>query len=457
MTDSELKSFTLAGALRMIRERKISTTELTDAVLRRIERLNGDFDAFITTIGEQSTAHRPPLQGIPLSVKDLFDTAGVRTTAGSKLFADRIPEHDATVVRKLKQAGAAIVGKTNLHEFAFGLTTVNPHYGAARNPWDPQRTTGGSSGGSACAVALGMGLGSVGSDTGGSIRIPASLCGIVGLKPTYGRVSMSGAVPLSWSFDHAGPMTRTVEAAAVLLEIIAGHDTADAGTSTAPVPLYTAALTGDVKNVRVGIPNSFFFENLARPVEAALQSALKDLERLGARLIEIEIPSLAIHRAVWLQIATPEAYSYHERHLDEHSELFGADVLARLEPATQLLSIDYVRAQRARTAIKEECRQLFETVDVIVTPTVPIPAPLIEDLNKPWGNGPETALAALARFTRFFNVAGVPAISIPCGFTSDGLPVGMQIAGRAFDESMVLRVADAYEQHARWFERVPAI
>jgi aspartyl-tRNA(Asn)/glutamyl-tRNA(Gln) amidotransferase subunit A len=470
MTDTELKKLTLVDTAQMIAQRKISAREMADAVISRIEHLNPDFRAFITVMhpansddprspdGKAHSLHKTGLlAGVPISVKDLYDTKGIRTTAGSKVFAERIPREDATVVAKLKDAGAVIVGKNNLHEFAFGVTTVNPHYGIARNPWDRECISGGSSGGSASAVALSMGFGSMGSDTGGSIRIPASLCGIVGLKPTYGRVSLRGIVPLSWSLDHAGPMTRTVQDAAVLMDVIAGYDSRDPYSRNVDRPRYTDALTGGIKGVRVGIPDKFFYEHLAPPVETAIHAAIRTLEKLGAEIIRIDVPGVAIHRATWLQIASPEAYSYHEVHLRNKATLYGADVRGRLEAGRALLSIDYVRAQRARTLIKEQCRQLFDTVDVIVTPTVPIPAPRICDLDKPWGNGPETSVASLTRFTRFFSVVGLPSISIPCGFTPEGLPVGMQIAGKAFDEFTVLRVAHAYEQDARWFERRPTI
>jgi len=469
MTDADLKNLTLADTAKMIAQRLVSPREIADAVISRIERLNPDLRAFITVIRPDNLddkreagakAHgneTRPLLGVPVSVKDLYDTKDVRTTAGSRVFAERIPEEDATVVKKLKNAGAVIVGKNNLHEFAFGVTTVNPHYGIARNPWDRERVSGGSSGGSASAVALGMGFGSLGSDTGGSIRIPASLCGVVGLKPTYGRVSLRGVVPLSWSLDHAGPLTRTVQDAALLMDVIAGYDSRDPYSRNVDMPRFTDALTGGIKGVRVGIPNNFFYEHLAPAVETAIHAAVHNLEKLGAEIVPIDVPSVAIHRATWLQIASPEAYSYHEFHLRNNAALYGADVRGRLEAGRALLSIDYVRAQRARTLIKEQYRQLFDTVDVIVTPTTPIPAPRIEDLQKPWGSGPETSVASLTRFTRFYSVVGVPAISIPCGFTPEGLPVGMQIAGKAFDESTVLRIAHAYEQDARWFERRPTI
>jgi aspartyl-tRNA(Asn)/glutamyl-tRNA(Gln) amidotransferase subunit A len=458
MTDAELQKLTLANAVQLIAQKKISAEELTAAALSRLERLNSEVRAFITAMErDSSNAHKSPLKGVPISIKDLYDTRGVRTTAGSKVFAERIPGEDAAVVQMLKDGGAVIVGKTNMHEFAFGVTTVNPHYGTARNPWDRERISGGSSGGSAVAVTLGMGLASLGSDTGGSIRIPASLCGIVGLKPTYGRVSLRGVVPLSWSLDHPGPMTRTVEDAALLMEIIAGYDPLDPYSRNVPVPRYTSALTGNIQGVRIGIPNNYFFQDLAPPVESALQQAIRALERLGAQLVHVDVPGIATHRGTWLQIASPEAYSYHELHLKKDPSLYGADVRGRLEAGRALLSIDYVRAQRTRTRMKEQCKRLFDAVDVIVTPTVPITAPRIEDLHKPWGTGPETAALSLARFTRFFNIVGLPAISIPCGFDFEGLPIGMQIAGKAFDESTVMRVAHAYEQTTKWFERRPAV
>jgi aspartyl-tRNA(Asn)/glutamyl-tRNA(Gln) amidotransferase subunit A len=440
MTDAELLKLTLGSAIRLIAERKTSAEELIAAVLSRIERLNPEMRAFITPI-------TPEKAGLPVSVKDLYDTKGIRTTAGSKIFENRVPEDDATVVKKLKDAGAVIIGKTNLHEFAYGVTTINPHYGVAPNPWNRGRISGGSSGGSASAVALGMGLASLGTDTGGSIRIPAALCGIVGLKPTYGRVSVHGVIPLSWSFDHAGPMTRTVEDAAILLEIISGYDPLDPYSRNVDVPRYTEALKSDIKSLRIGIPVNYFFEKVAPAVDEAVRAAVRNLERLGANIVDVEVPDISVHRATWLQIASPEAYSFHEQYLQKEGELYGADVRGRLEAGRVLRSVDYVRAQRVRTMMKHNCRKLFETVDVIVTPTVPVPAPRIEEA--------QSVARSLTQFTRYFNIVGLPAISIPCGFTYDGLPIGIQIAGKAFDESTVLRVAHAYEQDARWFERRP--
>lgn len=469
MTESQLTSLTLANVAAMIASRTVSPVEVTRAVLARTERLNGAMQALITITkdhaleaarkaeGEIARGYRLPLHGVPVSIKDLFDTKGVKTTAGAKVFAKRVPETNATVVDKLNEAGAVIIGKTNLHEFAFGVTTVNPHYGTTKNPWDQSRIAGGSSGGSACAVAAGLGFGSIGSDTGGSIRIPASLCGIAGLKPTYGRVSVHGAVPLCWSLDHVGPMARTVEDVAILLRAIAGPDSKDSYSRKVDVPDYLQALTGTIKGISIGIPREYFYENLAPDVEAAVAHALRVLEKLGAHLREIRLPNVPVHRAVWLNIASPEAYSFHEPYLKASAAEYGADVRGRLEPGRELLAVDYVRAQRTRGMMKEECLKLFREVSVIVTPTIPIAAPRIDDLDKLWAGVPETAAASLSRYTRFFNIVGFPAISIPCGFTTDGLPIGIQIAGKPFDESTVLRVSHAYEQEARWYERRPPV
>jgi aspartyl-tRNA(Asn)/glutamyl-tRNA(Gln) amidotransferase subunit A len=456
MKQAELKQLTLASAASLIRSREISPVELVGATLERIEDLNERMRAFITVTadealerarmaervivgGPRSINEVSPLHGIPLSIKDLFDTRGIRTTAGSKVFANRVPTEDSAVVKKLQEAGSAIIGKTNMHEFAFGTTTVNPHYGTALNPWDSQRISGGSSGGSASSLAMSMGLGSIGSDTGGSIRIPASMCGIVGLKPTHGRISLEGTIPLSWTFDHAGPMARTVEDVAILFKVVSGHDCLQ-------------DLTREIRGVRVGIPLTYFYERFHPEVENAVRRSLKALERLGAQLVEVDLPSAPEQRRIFDQIVGPEAYVYHEPLLSAHGDLYGADVKSRIEPGATMLSVDYVRALRSQHVMKRECDQIFETADVVVTPTLPISAPRIDALHSPWGTESETAIASLTRFTRPFNIVGLPTVSIPCGFTTDGLPIGLQITGRAFDEALVLRVAHAYEQDAKWFQ-----
>jgi aspartyl-tRNA(Asn)/glutamyl-tRNA(Gln) amidotransferase subunit A len=466
MIESDLKKLTLATAAGLIRRKELSSVELTEAVLGRVARLNDRMRAFITVTADRAmdrarTADREsmegrtigPLHGVPVSLKDLYDTKGIPTTAGSKVFASRVPAEDGTVVQKMKEAGAVVIGKANLHEFAYGVTTINPHYGTARNPWNPDYISGGSSGGSASAVAMSMGFGSLGSDTGGSIRIPASVCGIVGLKPTYGRCSLHGVVPLSWSMDHPGPMGQTVEDVALLLGVIAGYDPADPFSQNKPVPAYLAALSGNIKGLRIGVPRLYFFDDLAAEVEAAIQAALKTLTRLGANVVDIHLPSAPLQRGIWSQIASPEAFSYHEKFLEAHGPEYGTDVRSRIEVGRLLLSIDYVRAQRARTLMKEECQKALQSVDVIVVPSLPITPPRIDQTTVQRGSVKEPTGVALTRCTRHFNVIGFPAISIPCGFTANGLPIGMQIAGRAFDEATVLRAAHAYEQDARWFER----
>ena len=443
MPDHELDNLTLCGAIRLIQQKQVSASELRKAAFARIERLNPEVRAFITVMRDEvARDNTAPLFGVPISVKDLYDTKGVRTTAGAKLYADRIPDEDSPAVAKLRLAGAGIIGKTNLHEFAYGVTTINPHFGTALNPWDRERIPGGSSGGSAVAVALNMGLASLGTDTGGSIRIPASLCGIVGLKPTYGRVSTQGIVPLSWSLDHPGPMTKTVEDAALLLQIIADE--------RIPVPKYTDALTGNVRGLRIGIPKSHFYENLDPDVANAMEASLGTFESLGARMMHVDLPAASVQLDTWIQIGGAEAFAYHEQNLKEHADMYGADVRTRLETGRALLSVNHVRAQQTRAMMQVECAKILQNCDVLITPTVPIPAPRINGLEQP-------VIASLTRFTRYFNLTGQPAISVPCGFTPGGLPIGMQIAGRVFDEETVLRAAHAYEQNARWFERRPPI
>jgi len=463
MTDQDLKKLTLGSAAVLIRKKEIKPTELTEAVLHRIGRLNDHMRAFITVMADRAmdqarvaesglvrNTNVGVLHGVPMSLKDLFDTNGVRTTAGAKVFTDRIPTEDATVVRKVQDAGAVIVGKANLHEAAFGVTTINPHFGTARNPWNPDHISGGSSGGSAAAVALSLGFGSLGSDTGGSIRIPASICGVVGLKPTYGRCSLRGVVPLSWSMDHPCPIARTVEDVAILLEAMSGHDPLDPSSRDTPVPHYLEALTGNLRGLRIGIPTTYFFESLEPEVESALKDALKAFQKLGATIHEVQLKTSTLQRGIWSQIACPEAYSFHERYLETQGEQYGADVRGRIEVGRLLLSIDYVRAQRARTLMKEEMKQVLKSVDVIVTPTIPVPPPRIDAPTIQQGNVRVPVGVALTRFTRHFNLTGQPCISVPCGFTQDGLPLGMQIAGRPFDEATVLRAAHAYEQEAQW-------
>jgi aspartyl-tRNA(Asn)/glutamyl-tRNA(Gln) amidotransferase subunit A len=463
--ESDLKKLTLSAAAKLIRQKQISPVELTESILRRVDSLNDRMRPFITVTAEPALAMARAaehdvvqgkasgiLHGVPISLKDLYDTKGIRTTAGSKVFESRVPTEDCTIAQKLYSAGAVLIGKTNLHEFAYGTTNVNSHFGTARNPWNPEYITGGSSGGSASAVALSLGFGSMGSDTGGSIRIPASLCGVVGLKPTYGRSSLRGIIPLSWSLDHPGPLGQTVEDIALLFGVTAGHDPGDPYSADKP-PSSLKTLDGKIKGLRVGIPRSYFFDNLDPQVQSAIDAALKTFQQLGASLRDVELKMAPLQRGIWGQIACPEAYSFHEQLLKDRGQDYGADVRSRLQVGRLLLSADYVRAQRARTLMREEARRVFETVDVLVTPTVPITPPRIGQGSAQRGSVSEPVGVSLTRCTRHFNVTGQPAISLPCGFTTDGLPIGLQIAGRPFEESTILQAAYAYEQDARWFER----
>jgi len=364
-----------------------------------------------------------------------------------KAISENVASEDAEATARLKAAGTVVLGKLNLHEFAFGATGVNPHYGAARNPWDLERITGGSSSGSGASVAAGECAAALGTDTGGSIRIPASLCGIVGLKPTYGRVSKRGVLPLSWSLDHVGPMTRTVEDAAIVLQAIAGRDADDASTVGEPVPDYMQMLRQGVQGLRIGIAKEFFFENLHPEVESAVRSAIGLLGEMGADLTEADVPLISEIPGGVTAIMLPEALAYHQKWMSERPDDYGDDVRYRLELGATFLAVHYVQAQRFREmAVAAWREEVFPKVDLIVTPTTPITARPIEE-------GDLQVTFNLIRFTNPLNFLGVPAISIPCGFTGEGLPVGLQLVGRWWDEASVLRAAYAYEQATDWHER----
>ena len=457
---ADLHWLSVAEAAQLIAARKLSPVEFTEASLRRIEQLEGRLNAFITVDGDAAMtaaseaadeiakggAHGP-LHGIPIALKDIFGVAGVRMTAGSKILSENVASEDAEATARLKAAGAVVLGKLNLHEFAFGATGVNPHYGAARNPWDLERITGGSSSGSGASVAAGECAAALGTDTGGSIRIPASLCGIVGLKPTYGRVSKRGVLPLSWSLDHVGPMTRTVEDAAIVLQAIAGRDADDASTVGEPVPDYMQMLRQGVQGLRIGIPKEFFFENLHPEVESAVRSAIGLLGEMGADLTEVDVPLISEIPGGVTAIMLPEALAYHQKWMSERPDDYGDDVRYRLELGATFLAVHYVQAQRFREmAVAAWREEVFPKVDLIVTPTTPITARPIEE-------GDLQVTFNLIRFTNPLNFLGVPAISIPCGFTGEGLPVGLQLVGRWWDEASVLRAAYAYEQATDWHER----
>ncbi len=459
---------TISELSKLLRKKEISPVEVTTAFLKRINQLDGRMNAYITVLEDQamrssreveraivSGNYLGPLHGVPVAVKDLFMTEGIRTTAGSKILADFVPEDDSTVVRRLKDAGAIIIGKTNLHEFAYGPTNDNPHYGATRNPWDTERIPGGSSGGSAAAVAACLCGGALGSDTGGSIRIPASLCGIVGLKPTYGRVSRFGTIPLAWSLDHMGPMARSVEDSALILKAIAGSDVKDPTSSDAPVPDYARAIGKTVRGLKVGIPKEHFFEDMDGEIRDRVRQAIAVLQGLGVATKEVSLPYAKYSGTVLWIIVGAEASSYHETFFRTRAEEYGRDVRANLEIAQFILAAHYLKAQRVRRLLREQVLNALREVDVIVSPTTPFAAPRIGERTVKIGDRETRVMGGLDRFTCPFNLTGLPAISLPCGFTSSGLPIGLQIAGRPFDEETLLKVASAYEANTDWHQRRP--
>jgi aspartyl-tRNA(Asn)/glutamyl-tRNA(Gln) amidotransferase subunit A len=464
MSAGGLGWISVAEGGRLIRGRDLSPADLAQACLERTDQLEGRLNAFITVTGDEAMRgakaaaeeiaggeYRGPLHGIPVALKDIFAVDGVRLSAGSKILADNVASEDAETTARLRTAGAVMSGKLNLHEFAFGATGVNPHFGPARNPWDTERITGGSSSGSAAAVAGGECPAALGTDTGGSIRIPASLCGIVGLKPTYGRVSKRGVLPLSWSLDHVGPMTRTVEDAAIVLQAVAGHDPMDGSSVDEPVPDYARSLEGGVRGLRIGLPKQFFFENVDPEVEAAVRSAVALLGEMGAEVRDVDVPFISDIPGAVTAIMLPEALAYHQKWMAERPEDYGDDVRYRLELGSTYLAVHYVQAQRLRQLAVESWREdVFSKVDLIATPATPITARRVDE-------GDLQTTFSLIRFTNPLNFLGVPAISVPCGFTKQGLPIGLQLAGHWWAEETVLRAAHAYEEATDWNERRPPL
>jgi aspartyl-tRNA(Asn)/glutamyl-tRNA(Gln) amidotransferase subunit A len=458
----EFTALTLLEAAQLIENREISPVELTQAHLARIADLDPRLNAFITLTPEAAlqTARQAesaigdgrylgPLHGIPLALKDLYETAGVRTTAGSKIFAGHVPEKDCAAWERLHSAGAINLGKLNLHEIALGVTNNNPHFGACHNPWALDRSPGGSSGGSGAALAAGLCLGALGSDTGGSIRIPASLCGVVGLKPTYGRVSLRGVIPLSWNLDHAGPMARRVRDAAVLLQAIAGYDPLDPYCINIPVPDFVRHIDGDVRGWRIALAQDDFFAKADEQVLAAVRKAANIFKGLGAQVSQVEFPG-AYDAAKANGLMTPsDAAAFYKDQLQDRPQDFGEDVRQRLQTGAVYTSTEYILARRSQTMLRSQFEGFFDKFDVLLTPTTPVPAPGLE--------GPNAVEQArlLTRFTAPFNLTGLPALSVPCGFTLDGLPIGLQIIGSPWAESKILNAGFAYERATEWHKRKP--
>ncbi len=440
-----------------LRKRKISCRELTDACLGKIQQLNPSLNAFITVCEESARKQaekldeeledgfdRGPLHGIPIAHKDLVCTKGIRTTSGSKLFSDYVSDYDATVVSRLHEAGTVMLGKTGLHELAYGITSTNPHFGAVRNPHDPERVPGGSSGGAGTAVASGMALMATGTDTGGSIRIPASFCGVVGLKPTYGRVSRHGVRPLGLSLDHIGPLTSTVRDAAIALHAMAGFDDRDGSSSREPVLEYVPPSPCSLGGVRIGLPQNYYFDAVANEVRDAVQQAARNTESMGARVVSVRVPDVEELNLVARTILLAEASAVFEQYMNER-EKFGDDVLALLDQGRLVPATVYVNAQRMRKMFVQEWQMIFSSVDCLITPTTPTVAPLIGQREMDVDGSKVDVRLATTRFMRGVNALGFPALSIPCGMTAEKLPMGLQIIGRPFEEDVVLRVGAAIE------------
>ena len=481
-----LAALTLHDASEKLRRREISAVELTDAVFQRIDGTDAKVHAYLTLDREsaieqakqadarlRSGPQASPISGIPIAVKDNFLTRGLRTTCASKILGDFMPPYDATTIAKLRDLGAVIVGKTNLDEFAMGSSAENSGFFPTRNPWNLERIPGGSSGGSAAAVAADQCVAAVGTDTGGSIRQPAACCGVVGLKPTYGRVSRYGIIAFASSMDQVGPMTKDVRDAALLLETLAGHDPADSTSSNRAVPGYNAALDGDVKGLRLGVPKEYFVSGIQPEVEQSVRAAIRQLEKNGAKIEEISLPHTEYAVAVYYVVATAEASSnlarydgmrfghradakdLTETYMITRDEGFGSEVKRRIMLGTYVLSAGYydsyyLKAQRVRTLIKQDFDETFKRCDAIVTPTAPTTAFKIgEKTSDPL----QMYLSDI--YTISINLAGLPALSLPCGFDGDGMPIGLQIIGKHFDEATVLRTAYAYEQATEWHLKKP--
>jgi aspartyl-tRNA(Asn)/glutamyl-tRNA(Gln) amidotransferase subunit A len=459
----------------LLAKRKISPLELTELFLRRIERANPRLNSFLTIAAEQAIAAArraevtflrarsrkalSPLHGIPITLKDNIWTRGIRTTAGSKILQDFVPAEDATVARKLARASAVLLGKTQMHEFAYGITSDNAHYGPAHNPWALDRISGGSSGGSAVAVAAGLCTASVGTDTGGSIRVPSALCGIVGLKPTFGRISVFGVVPLAPSFDHVGPLARSVRDAAILLGLLAGPDPLDPTTAKQKTPDYAAALSKPLKRFRLGRPREHYWQKLAPQVRQATEAALRDMQEQGATIREISLPDLSVSIEAATDISMVEALYGHQSkgYFPARAAEYTEETRKRLELGASVSAIKFLSGLEIRKRIRAEFDAALQEVDAIVAPTVPMPAPpigaeFVEIDGEKTGVRP-----ALVGMNRPANTTGHPAISVPCGFTEESLPIGLQLIGRSFDEATLLRIAYAYEQTHDWGARHPHI
>ena len=454
------ENLTITKVVPLIRQRQLSPVELTKALLARIERLQPALNAFITVTPDLALKqarqaekeiskgrYRGVLHGIPITIKDLFYTAGIRTTAGSKILRNFVPTENAIVVDRMREAGTILLGKTNLHEFAFGATNVNPHYGPVHNPWDLGRISGGSSGGSAAAVSAGLCLASLGTDTGGSIRLPVAACGIVGLKPTFDLVPTNGVIPLSFTLDHVGPLCRCVEDAALMLGVMAG-----AGARS-PIGLRRSGK--GIRNLRVGVPKNYYFDRLQREVRHRVLAAHAALEKMGAKIQEVKLEGIQETANLVADIIFPEALAFHWKWINKRPGDYGEDLRTRMQDRMAQTAVTYLRALRKRRGYAESFRKVMESVDVLAVPTIAIVAPRITDQEVKIGRSKEIVRAALLRLTFPGNLSSLPAISLPCGFSREKMPIGLQLIGRPFDEATLLRVALEYEQSTPWHKMFP--
>ncbi len=483
-----LENLTIHALREKLDKKEVSSVEVTRAVLKRIEETDDKINSYVTVCSEEALKAAEaadkriaggdiaPLTGIPMAVKDIFCTKEILTTCSSKILSNFVPPYDATSIARIKEQGAVILGKTNMDEFAMGSSTETSHFGTTKNPWDLTKIPGGSSGGSASSVAANQCIASLGTDTGGSIRQPAALCGIVGMKPTYGRVSRYGVVAFASSLDQVGPMTKDVEDAAILLGALAGHDPLDSTSIGCEAPDYKKALTGDIKGMKIGIPKEYFIEGLDAEVEQAVRDAIAKLEDLGAEVVDISLPHTEYAVAVYYIVApaeassnlarydgvkfghrTKEAGGLIEMYKKTRAEGFGGEVKRRIMLGTYALSAGYydayyLKAQQVRTLITEDFKAAFEKCDVIVTPTVPSPA---FNVGEKTADPLQMYLSDI--FTISCNLAGLPGISLPCGFSGSGLPIGLQVMGNHFGEETVLKAAHAYEQATEWHTKKPTL
>jgi aspartyl-tRNA(Asn)/glutamyl-tRNA(Gln) amidotransferase subunit A len=462
---------TLSEASQLVRSKKVSPVELTHECLSRIERLNPKLNAFITVTADSAVSEarqaeaevqhdrwRGPLHGIPIALKDLVDIAGVHTTAASGLFKDHIPTQDAEIVRRLKAAGAVFLGKLNLQEFAYGGSSAISYFGPVHNPWNLDYSSGGSSGGSAAAVAARLCFAAIGTDTGGSIRQPSAYCGVVGLKPTYGRVSTSGVIPLSWSLDHVGPITRAAMDAALMLDVIAGYDPKDTTSIDVPVPDYAATIADTTSSLRLGIPRAYFYDELHPDIQAAMEVALSVLKTITASEHDVAPLLTDATYSSWMDpygaIFTAEAYASHKDYVARNPELYQIPTLKRLRTGADVTTATYIQSRRQLDQIRRSIAHAFDSVDLLITPTVRVPPFAIADLQADLDTVRAKELAMLHN-TKPWNFPGLPTISVPSGFTRIGLPIGVQITGPPGGEATVLRLAYAYEQATEWHKREP--